>query len=129
MVDDRGHPMLATSAKKNGALYRYYVWAPSTRGRKEEAGSVPRVPAPEIEAVVFSALKIAPEPDQADGSNGRLREAIASRVERIVVRLGVIAIEPRRQTAGPAPRSWCPGRCRKSHAGRSSRRAKTPALA
>jgi site-specific DNA recombinase len=52
IFDDRDNRMTPTSAHKQGARYRYYVSAPLMQGRREEAGSVPRVPAPEIEQVV-----------------------------------------------------------------------------
>src|ERR671913_691909 len=47
IFDDRGHRMTPSYAAKNGARYRYYVSCVLAQGRKHEAGSVPRVPAPE----------------------------------------------------------------------------------
>jgi hypothetical protein len=57
LVDDRGHAMTPSHARKNGARYRYYVSCVLAQGRKAEAGSIARVAAPEIEAAVVSALR------------------------------------------------------------------------
>jgi hypothetical protein len=57
LFDDAGHPMVATYATKNGVRYRYYVSEPHLRGlAKLSSSSVARVPAANIEAVVFKAL-------------------------------------------------------------------------
>jgi hypothetical protein len=45
--------MTPSYAIKKGVRYRYYISCVLAQGRKEEAGSVARVAAPEIEAVVF----------------------------------------------------------------------------
>jgi site-specific DNA recombinase len=56
IFDDRGNRLTPTSAHKQGARYRYYVSAPLMQGRREDAGSVPRVPAPEIEQMVIATV-------------------------------------------------------------------------
>ena len=108
LVDDRGHPMLATAAKKNGARYRYYVSAPLTRRRKENAGTVARVPAPEIEAAVLNALGIDPGEiaPATDGNNPMLSGALGSRVDRIVVKPGAIEIWPKELNSFPVLLPW-----------------------
>jgi site-specific DNA recombinase len=70
IFDDRGNRMTPASAHKQGARYRYYVSAPMMQGRREEAGSVPRVPAPEIEQLAAAALRdriIASAPSSPSG--------------------------------------------------------------
>jgi site-specific DNA recombinase len=59
LFDDAGHSMTATHATKANVRYRYYVSRPSLHGeaRTAKLGSVSRVPAPEIEQSVVSALK------------------------------------------------------------------------
>jgi len=59
LFDDAGHRMTATHATKANVRYRYYVSRPSLHGeaRTAKLGSVSRVPAPEIEQAVVSALK------------------------------------------------------------------------
>jgi site-specific DNA recombinase len=65
IFDDRGNRMTPSYAVKNGARYRYYVSCVLAQGRKHEAGSVPRVAAPEIEGIVHKALREANDtPDQ-----------------------------------------------------------------
>jgi hypothetical protein len=51
--------MIATHATKAGARYRYYVSQPGLHGeaRTAQLGSVSRVPAPEIEKAIVSALQ------------------------------------------------------------------------
>ena len=49
--------MTPSYAVKNGARYRYYVSCVLAQGRRHDAGSVPRVPAPEIETIVLKALR------------------------------------------------------------------------
>ena len=57
LFDDAGHPMISTHATKNRVRYRYYVSQPHLRGgAMSPAGSVPRVPAADIEVVVSKAL-------------------------------------------------------------------------
>ncbi len=53
--DDAGNRMSPSHARKNGARYRYYVSQALIQHRKTEAGSVARVSAPEIEAVIMTA--------------------------------------------------------------------------
>jgi site-specific DNA recombinase len=56
LYDDRGNRMTPSYAIKKGVRYRYYVSCVLAQGRKEEAGSVSRVAASEIEAIVAKAL-------------------------------------------------------------------------
>ena len=59
LFDDAGHRMIATHATKAGVRYRYYVSEPGLHGEARTAaiGSVSRVPAPEIEQAISSALQ------------------------------------------------------------------------
>ena len=52
IFDDRGNRMTPTHAQKNGARYRYYVSCVLLQGRKQDAGSIARVPAVEAEEAV-----------------------------------------------------------------------------
>ena len=53
IFDDRGNRMTPTHANKGGARYRYYTSSVLAQGRRGEAGSIARVPAPEIEALFW----------------------------------------------------------------------------
>lgn len=76
IFDDRGNRMTPTHSRKNGARYRYYTSRALADGRKDEAGSVASVPAPDVEALVLDAVRPfssviegpSPRPDQGDKS-------------------------------------------------------------
>jgi hypothetical protein len=56
LFDDAGNRMIPTHATKNRVRYRYYISKPLQRGHSDTAvGSVFRVPAEEIEAIVARA--------------------------------------------------------------------------
>ena len=60
LFDDRGNPMTPTYAIKKGVRYRYYVSCVLNQGRKEEAGSFPRVAAEAVERIVLDAIGTLP---------------------------------------------------------------------
>ena len=97
IFDDRGNRMTQTHANKNGVRYRYYVSHALLQKRNAQAGSVPRVPAPEIEALIVNTLRdhfgsiaedAAPEP-------GGDRDLIERHVDRIVVTADAVALHLR----------------------------------
>jgi len=57
IYDDRGNRMSPSHSNKLGVRYRYYVSHALLQNRKEEAGSVTRVPAPEIEQLVLDGVR------------------------------------------------------------------------
>ena len=56
LYDDRGNRMGASHASKGGRRWRYYVSRAALTGRTQEAGSVVRIPASEIESRVARAI-------------------------------------------------------------------------
>ena len=57
VFDDRGNRMTPVAARKGASrLYRYYVSTAVQLGRKDEAGSLARVPAPALEELVRDRL-------------------------------------------------------------------------
>jgi site-specific DNA recombinase len=56
LYDDRGNRMSASHASKGGRRWRYYVSRAALTGRKQDAGSVVRIPASEIENRVTRAV-------------------------------------------------------------------------
>jgi site-specific DNA recombinase len=60
LFDDRGNRMSPSHATKRGRRYRYYVSQAILQGRKEDVGSVARVPAMELERRVVDAVRGAP---------------------------------------------------------------------
>ena len=96
LFDDRGNRMTPSTARKGPIRYRYYVSSVLAQGRPSEAGSVRRVSASAIEALVVEALRTA-YPDDAAVDE---RSLIAARVHRVVLRAGSIDVHPQ-----PDPRS------------------------
>jgi site-specific DNA recombinase len=56
LFDDHRNPMTPSYAIKKGVRYRYYVSCVLAQGRKEEAGTVKRVAAGEVERIVLEAI-------------------------------------------------------------------------
>ena len=104
IFDDRGHPMTPSTAKKGSIRYRYYVSSMLAQGRRSEAGTIARVSAPEIEAVVVDALRAA-YPDDAALEDRALIEA---QVERVSLRAGSIVMHPTSDPASPIEIAWSP---------------------
>ena len=92
IFDDRGNPMSPTHANKKGVRYRYYTSHALLQRRKEHAGSVTRVSAPEVEALVSHALRreIAVADEVAD------KDAIAELVAKVIIRRDRIEVECQR---------------------------------
>ncbi len=56
LYDDRGNRMSASHASKGVRRWRYYVSRATLTGRRQDAGSVTRIPASEIEGLVARAV-------------------------------------------------------------------------
>jgi site-specific DNA recombinase len=109
LFDDRGNPMTPTYAIKKAVRYRYYVSCVLNQGRKEEAGSFPRVAAEAVERIVLDAIgglspvtqfELRPDPPSGkllrparDSDAPEAAERIAANVDRIT--LGFQSIEIR----------------------------------
>lgn len=57
IFDDRGHRMTPTYTSKRGKRYRYYLSSALIQGQAARAGSIRRIPAPEIETLVVDAVR------------------------------------------------------------------------
>jgi site-specific DNA recombinase len=57
IFDDAGNRMSPSHVRKGGIKYRYYLSSALLNGRVDQAGSVTRVRAAELEAVVISAVR------------------------------------------------------------------------
>jgi site-specific DNA recombinase len=57
LFDDRGNRMSPSHLTKGGRRYRYYISQAVLQGRKDDAGSIVRVPATEIERRVVEAVR------------------------------------------------------------------------
>jgi site-specific DNA recombinase len=57
IFDGRGNRMTPTHTRKRGIKYRYYLSSVLLQGESERVGSISRVPAAEIEALVISSVR------------------------------------------------------------------------
>src|SRR3954467_1792181 len=82
IFDDRGNRMTPSHARKNGTKYRYYISSKLVQGQGEQAGTVNRIPAADVEALVIKAVRshIGEANDLDD------RKLINERVIRVEVR-------------------------------------------
>jgi site-specific DNA recombinase len=97
IYDDRGHRMSPSHSRKKGVRYRYYISLPLLDGRPEEAGSISRVPAAEIEHAVADAVRqeLGIDPELAT------RDLIEGHVTRVEVHTAQISVELREAGAEP----------------------------
>jgi site-specific DNA recombinase len=94
LFDDRGNRMTPTHTNKRGARYRYYVSHPILQKRNNEAGTVSRVSASDIEIMVLKATR-SHLAERGSLGHDRLsdQDLIATSVERVA--LGAQKIEIR----------------------------------
>jgi len=89
IFDDRGNRMTPSHARKRGIKYRYYLSSALLQGQSERAGSISRVPAAEIEALVVRSirerLKLAASVDN--------RGLIDTYVARVEIRPGQLVVK------------------------------------
>jgi len=97
LYDDRDNRMTPSHASKSGVRYRYYVSCALLQGRGEEAGSVRRISAPEIETTILRILRDR-WPEESDD-----RALIARHLDRAVI--FPAAIEVSLRTADPGRES------------------------
>jgi site-specific DNA recombinase len=57
IYDDRGHKMTPSHVRKRGIKYRYYISSALLQGQAEQAGSVSRIQADEIESLVVKSVR------------------------------------------------------------------------
>jgi site-specific DNA recombinase len=100
--DHRGHAMTPTHAQKGSRRYRYYVSQAMLQGRADH-GSVPRLPAPEIEAMVIDALR-AGRPNSLGQSE---REVILEHLHEVTIHEGRIEIATNAEDEAPIRLPWC----------------------
>lgn len=86
LFDDRGNRMTPSFTLKNGVRYRFYVSSALLKGRKAEAGSVPRVSAPDIESAVSKGIRAKLNCDNLSSA-----QCVEQYVRRIVAHEGRLA--------------------------------------
>ena len=100
MFDDRGNRMTPSHVRKRGIKYRYYICSALLQGQPEQAGTISRVAAGEIEQVVLKSVREHLRPlrklQPATSDNGPSldnRTIVQDHVSQVEVQPGKIAIE------------------------------------
>ncbi len=88
LFDDRGNRMGPSHARKGNTKYRYYLSSALLTGMAERAGSINRVPAIEIEALVIKSIREHLKPIEANDD----RELIDKHIARVEVKTGQLII-------------------------------------
>jgi site-specific DNA recombinase len=57
IFDDRGNRMTPSHVRKRGIKYRYYLSSALLQGRPKQAGTIRRIPAHEVEALIVKAVR------------------------------------------------------------------------
>jgi site-specific DNA recombinase len=91
IFDDRQNPMTPSHAKKNGVRYRYYVSHALLQNRKDAAGSIARVSAPDVEALVLNAIRS----QLNDADHASDRDVAQAHVARVTVHSNRLEIQTR----------------------------------
>jgi len=106
LFDDHGQRMTPTHTRKGAIKYRYYISRALVESRPEQAGSITRIPAPEIEALVMKSVRnqIGPPADVDD------KALVQSHVTRVEVQPDRLIIELAKIKDAKAKRRTSPRR-------------------
>jgi site-specific DNA recombinase len=99
IYDDRGNQMTPSHARKGGIKYRYYLSSPLLHGQPGRAGSVRRVPAAEVEALVACAVR----EHFADCTDSDASDLIRRHVARVEVQTDQLAVELKAEASSDPP--------------------------
>src|SRR6476661_5963332 len=87
LYEDGGNRMSPTWARKGSKRWCYYVSQAALQGDKSKAGSILRVPAPDVEELVVEAVgKLSPD-------HGTSQTDIRNLIDRIVIGRATIRIQ------------------------------------
>jgi hypothetical protein len=99
IYDDRGNRMTPSHVRKRGIKYRYYLSSSLLHGQPGRAGSVRRVSAAEVEALVASAVRGHIE-DSTESDDGDL---IRNHVVRVEVQAVLLVVDLKPQASSDPP--------------------------
>jgi DNA invertase Pin-like site-specific DNA recombinase len=89
VFDDRGQRMTPTHATKGAVRYRYYTSSVLVQGQAAKAGSISRVPGPEIESVIVATVRkhfsLSPDIDAAT--------VIQNHILRVEIHIGKLVVQ------------------------------------
>lgn len=92
LYDDRDNAMSPSFTTKDGIRYPFYVSSSVLRGRKDQAGTVSRVPARDIEIAVVAAARDHVAEIDDDGTSSP-EELIARRLAKVTIRRDQLVIK------------------------------------
>jgi site-specific DNA recombinase len=81
LFDDRGNSMRPSFSTKRGVRYHFYVSSAVLTGRRDDAGSVTRVSAPDLEKSIISAVR----ERFANLSDLNDKDLISAQIQRVVL--------------------------------------------
>jgi site-specific DNA recombinase len=119
IFDDRGNRMTPSHARKGGVKYRYYLSSALLQGLAERAGSMRRVPAAEIEALIIKSVRERVGPTASIDDRSLINDYVARvevRPDRLLIELaraGKDSTSMRRRTALNIPWHKVPSRRRR----------------
>jgi site-specific DNA recombinase len=90
IFDDRGNRMTPSHARKGGIKYRYYMSSTLLHGAAEHAGTIRRIPAAEVEALVVKSIREHLKPLRASDDRSFVQTHIARvevQPEQLVIQL------------------------------------------
>ena len=103
IFDDRGNRMTPTHARKRGIKYRYYLSSTLLQGQAQRSGSIRRVPATHIEALVTRSVREHLKPSEPIDDRSLVAdyvERVEIQQERLIVQLAQIEKSGRRRAQG-----------------------------
>src|SRR5438874_5890823 len=89
IFDDRGNRMSPSHARKRGVKYRYYLSSAMLEGRPDHSGSIRRVPAAEIEALVIRSVREHLELSDSIGD----KTLVGTHIERVAIKSDQLVIQ------------------------------------
>jgi site-specific DNA recombinase len=98
LFDERGNRMSPSHSNKGGARYRYYVSQAVLQNKPQAAGSIGRVPAAEIEALIIATLRnhLKANATEVQSIPDSDRELLERHVERVMLTAKHIKLQLRR---------------------------------
>jgi hypothetical protein len=101
IFDDRGNRMSPSHSNKRGARYRYYVSQAVLQNKPAAAGSIGRVPAAEVEALVLAALRHLDAAGAGQPSPDNDRALVDRHLERVTLTPNHIQLRLRQIVEAP----------------------------
>jgi site-specific DNA recombinase len=103
IFDDRGNRMTPSHVRKRGIKYRYYLSSTLLQGQAQRSGSIGRVPATDIEALVTRSVREHLQPSDPIDDRRLIANCVARievQQERLIIQLAQIEKSRRRRAQG-----------------------------